>query len=83
MDVPGYARKEAENPFKYDEDQIAEKRLALLRMKELWPNVSTLYAEWVYDICFNTAVEEIEAMKKRIDSNPSRFIIEKKNSLIQ
>ena len=43
----GISRKEPENHFNYTEDQLAEKKLALKNMCELWPDVSPLYAEWV------------------------------------
>lgn len=72
MDVPGLQRKAPENPFKYTEDDQTEKRLALKKMQEAWPDVSPLYAEWVYDLCKNTTPERMAEIIKRIDTNPPR-----------
>ena len=69
----GLSRKEADNPFSYNDDQITEKRLALKTMKELWGDVPDLYASWVYDLCKNTPEDELQDIMKKIDEEPSRF----------
>lgn len=71
--VPGFERKVEENPFNYTDDQKDAKRLALIRMKELYPEVPDLYAEWVYDLCVNTPDDDLQQIMKRVDETPSRF----------
>jgi len=71
--VPGLERKKDENPFNYTDDQKDEKRLALIRMKELYPGVPTLYADWVYDLCVNTPEAQLKEIMKKVEEVPSRF----------
>jgi len=69
----GLSRKEPDNPYLYNDDQIAEKRLALKTMKELWGDVPELYASWAYDLCKNTPEEELKNIMEKIETEPSRF----------
>ena len=69
----GLSRKEAENPFNYNDDEITQKRLALKTMKELWGDVPELYASWAYDLCKNTPEDELKDIMKKIEEEPSRF----------
>jgi len=69
----GLTRKEPENHFKYTDDELTDKKIALMKMKELWPDVSTYYAELVYDLCKNTPEEEVKKIMERTLNEPSRF----------
>ncbi len=73
MEVPGFERKQHENPFNYTDDQLLEKQLALKTMKELYPDVSTYYAELVYDLCKNKTQEEINTIKEKIEKTPFKY----------
>jgi hypothetical protein len=73
--VPGLHRKKHENPFKYSEAQLADKDLALKKLKEYYPTVPTFYAELVYDLCVNSTQEKLEEIMKKIDSEPSKHKI--------
>jgi hypothetical protein len=69
----GLSRREAENPFNYNDDDITKKKLALKTMKELWPDVPDLYASWVYDMCINTPEDQLKDIMKKTEEEPSRF----------
>lgn len=73
LSVPGLPRAETPNPFKYTDDQLAERKLALKHMRELWPDVTPLHAEWVYDLCKNTPEDELKVIMENTDTIPSRF----------
>ena len=73
LEGSGISRKEPENHFNYTEDQLAEKKLALKTMCELLPDVSPLYAEWVYDMCKNTPEDKLKEIMKKVEEEPSRF----------
>ena len=73
MEVPGFERKKHDNPFGYNDDQLMEKQLALKTMKELYPDVSTYYAEIVYDMCKNSTQEEIDAIKEKVENEPFKY----------
>ena len=73
MEVPGFERKQHENPFNYTDDQLMEKQLALKTMKELYPDVPTYYAELVYDMCKNKTQEEIDAIKEKVETIPFKY----------
>jgi hypothetical protein len=79
MEVEGLERKKHENPFNYTEDELAEKQLALKKMKELWPEVPTYYAEIVYDMCKNESQEKIDEIKEKVEKVPFKY--SKKNKL--
>lgn len=80
MEVPGYSRKQHENPFNYTDDQLQEKQLALKTMKELYPDVPDYYAELVYDMCKNKTQEEIDEIKEKCEKP---FKYSKNNKLEQ
>lgn len=69
----GLSRKEADNPFSYNDDDTAKKRLALKTMKELWPEVPDMYASWVYDMCVNTPEDQLKDIMKKTEEEPTRF----------
>ena len=69
----GLSRKEVDNPFNYNDDQMTEKRLAMKTMKELWSNVPELYASWAYDLCKNTPEDELKKIMEKVEQEPSRF----------
>ncbi len=73
MEIEGYDRKKHENHFNYTDDQLQEKRLALKTMKELYPDVSSYYAEIVYDMCKNSSEEEIEKIMKKVENEPFKY----------
>jgi hypothetical protein len=91
--VPGFERKKHENPYNYSEAQLADKDLALKKLKEYYPTVPTFYAELVYDMCVNTEADKLEEIMKKVDSEPSKHkipdilvsntieIVDKKDSL--
>jgi hypothetical protein len=73
MEVPGYSRKQHENPYNYTDDQLTEKQLALKTMIDLWPDVPTYYAELVYDLCKNSTQEEIDKIKEKVETIPFKY----------
>jgi hypothetical protein len=65
ISIPDCPQHKNDNPFGYTEDQLAEKKIALKTMHEIWPTVSPTHAEWVYDMCKNTNESKLlEIMKK-------------------
>jgi hypothetical protein len=72
MQVQGFQQKKEDNPYNYTDDQLTDRRLAVKTMLELWPAVSKLHAEWVYDLCKNIPDSELEALMKRVDEVPPR-----------
>lgn len=73
--VPGFERQKHENPYNYSEVQLADKDLALKKLKEYYPTVPTYYAELVYDMCVNTETQKLEEIMKKIDLEPSKYTI--------
>jgi hypothetical protein len=73
MDISGIPKHKPENFFKYDEDQLAEKALALEKMKTIYKDVPLYYAELVYDLCKNTDQAKIEEIKQKIESTPFKY----------
>ena len=73
MDIKDIPRKQAENPFNYTEDELAEKTLALEKMKIIYKDVPTYYAELVYDLCKNTDQSKIEEIKQKIENTPFKY----------
>lgn len=73
MDVKEFPRAQQENPYHYDEDQLAAKKLALEKLKVIYPTIDSYYAGLVYDMCVNTAAEEIEKIKKRVETTPFKY----------
>jgi len=79
MEVPGYERKSHDNFFNYTDDQLLQKQLALKTLKELYPDVSTYYAELVYDLCQNSSQEEIDKIKEKVENEPFKYAKNKNN----
>ena len=73
MDISGIPRHKPENHFNYTEDDLAEKKLAMEKLKIIYPTVSSYYAEMVYDLCKNTDATKIEEMKQRVETNPFKY----------
>lgn len=73
MDISGIPRYEAPNPYNYTDDQLADKALAMAKMKIIYPTVDAYYAEMVYDMCVNTKKEELDEIKKRVETNPFKY----------
>ena len=77
LNIPEYSRKEKDNPFNYNEDEILDKQLALKRMQEIYPDVPMFYADLVYDLCKNNSQDYINELKEKINNTPSKYIIPK------
>ena len=73
MEIEGLSRKKHENPYSYTDDQLLEKQVALKTMKEIYPDVSTYYAEIIYDMCKNKTQEEIDAIKEKVKNEPFKY----------
>ena len=73
MDISGIPRHKPENPYKYSEDDLAEKKLAIEKMKIVFPTVPEYYAEMVYDLCKNTEQSKIEEIKQKIETTPFKY----------
>ncbi len=73
MDISGIPKHKAENHFNYTEDDLADKALALEKMKIIYPTVPVYYAELVYDLCKNTDQAKIEEIKQKIESTPFKY----------
>ena len=71
--IKGYERRKHENPYNYTEAQLADKDLALKKLKEYYPNVPTYYAELVYDMCKNSTQEEIDKIKEKVETIPFKY----------
>ena len=70
IDVSGIERYKPPNPYNYTDDQLADKALAMAKMKIIYPTVDAYYAEMVYDMCVNTKKEELDEIKKRVETTP-------------
>ncbi len=73
LSVKGLNRRKKDNPYNYTEEQLDKKKLALLDMKRLYPDVPEYYAELVYDLCVNKTDEEIEKLKQQVDNTPAKY----------
>jgi len=73
MEVKDIPRHKADNPFNYSEDELAEKALALEKMKTIYKDVPLFYAELVYDLCKNTDQAKIEEIKQKIETTPFKY----------
>jgi hypothetical protein len=73
IDVSGIPRYEPPNPYNYTPDQLADKALAMAKMKIIYPTVDEYYSSMVYDMCVNTKAEELEEIKKRVEKNPFKY----------
>lgn len=73
LKVEGIDRHQKENIYNYTEEQLDKKKLALMDMKKLYPDVSEYYAELIYDMCVNKTDEELEEIKKSIETKPPKY----------
>tara|TARA_R110000772_G_scaffold1832_2_gene6209 strand:- start:1162 stop:1461 length:300 start_codon:yes stop_codon:yes gene_type:complete len=73
--IPGYEKKKHENPYNYSESQLAEKDLALKKLREYYPTVPTFYAELAYDMCCNTDADKLAEIMEKVDLEPSKYTI--------
>ena len=73
MDISGVPRYKPINHFGYSDDELAEKKLAMEKLKIIYPTVPEYYAEMVYDMCKNTDATKIEEMKQRVETNPFKY----------
>ena len=72
--VPGFERKKEDNPYGYTEDQIADRKIALKMMREMWPDVNPMHAEWVYDLCKNTPEDKLKLVMDKVETVPSTHL---------
>lgn len=75
MEVKGIPRHQKENPYNYNEEEIQNKKLAMIQLKQLYPDVPEYYASMVYDLCKNTDEEELEKIKWKVDNVPTKHKI--------
>lgn len=73
MDISGIPKHKPINHFNYSDDELAEKKLAMEKMKTVWPDVNSYYAELVYDLCKNTDATKIEEIKQRVETTPFKY----------
>jgi len=73
MDVKGLPRHKHDNPFNYTDDELAEKALALEKMKVIYKDVPMYYAEMVYDMCKNNDQSTIDEIKQKIENTPFKY----------
>lgn len=73
MDVKDIPRHKSENPFNYTDDELAEKALALEKMKTIYKDVPMYYAELVYDLCKNNDQNVIDEIKQKIEVTPFKY----------
>ena len=73
IDVKDIPRAKPENPYNYNEDQLAEKTLVMEKLKIIYPTVDPYYAALCYDMVLNTKPEELEEIKKRVEVNPFKY----------
>ena len=71
-EIPGFPRYETPNPYGYNEAALVEKTRVLKELAQLYPDVNPLWREWVYDVCANTPLDQLEDMKQRIATNPGK-----------
>jgi len=73
MNVDGIPRHKHDNPFNYNDDELAEKTLALEKMKIIYKDVPMYYAELVYDMCKNNDQNVIDKIKQKVESTPFKY----------
>jgi hypothetical protein len=73
MDVKDIPRHKHDNPFNYTDDELAEKALALEKMKIIYKDVPMYYAELVYDMCKNNDQNVIDKIKQKVESTPFKY----------
>jgi hypothetical protein len=73
MDVKGLPRHKHDNPFNYTDDELAEKALALEKMKTIYKDVPMYYAEMVYDMCKNNDQKALDEIKQKIENTPFKY----------
>ena len=67
--VEGVERHKEDNPYKYTEDQLAEKEIAVRNACLAYPDVPRLWVGWAYDVVTNTPLEELKEMMDKIDKS--------------
>ena len=92
LNVPSLPRHISDDPFNYTDDELAERKLCLKMMRELWPDVNPVHVEWVYDLCKRTPEAEVKALMERVDqtttkhfacNDPRSPLYEQNNSTVQ
>ena len=73
LSVKGVERYKTENRFNYTEEELDKRKLALMDMQKLYPDVPSYYAGLIYDMCVNKSNEELEEIKKKIEETPPKY----------
>ena len=61
--------------YTYTSAEQAEKEYHLKQLRRDWPDVNSLWAEWVYDFCVKTPQEELNRLIEsgELDKRESKF----------
>ena len=73
LKIEGLERKKQENHYNYTDDQLLEKKISLKLMKDTYPLSNEYYNEMIYDLCVNTSAEDMEELKKKIETTPFKY----------
>jgi hypothetical protein len=64
--MPDSMRRKLDNPCNLTQEQLDEKGEQIARLKLLYPDVDSYWADIICDICMTKTQEEIDAIKARI-----------------
>lgn len=64
--MPDSMRRNHENPLNFTQDQLDEKAEQIARLKQLYPDVDSYWADIICDICMTKTQEEIDSIKARV-----------------
>lgn len=64
--IPDSMRRQPENPLNLTQEQLDLKNEEIARLKTLYPNVDSYWADIVLDLCLTKTQEEIDAIKERV-----------------
>ena len=59
--------------YSYTPEQQAEKAYYMKQLARDWPDVNSLWREWVYDFVVNTSEEELQKIMETVDEKESKF----------
>jgi hypothetical protein len=66
--MPDSMRRKHENPLNLTQYQLDEKAEQIARLKQLYPDVDSYWADIICDICMTKTQEEINLIKARVGS---------------
>jgi hypothetical protein len=64
--MPDSLRRKHDNPLNLTQEQLDEKAEQITRLKQLYPDVDSYWADIILDICMTKTQEEIDAIKARV-----------------